>query len=332
MFAGRISQSCLGDEIIPFNVAGRKGLLRSLTFSPDSSQIVTGDSAGYIRFWQAMSGALIRELNEPGMVVDLAYSPDGKQLGVCITERMIKLMDTATGLARTRLEGQDEVGGSMRSPGLKLAFCPDGNAIAATKNFVIRRVSRDALENHVVIWDLKDGKRRHDLAAHHGPITSLSYSPDSRIIATASLDNTVKLWEAATGKLVRQLNDQVDKKGVSDLGYSPDGKLIIAASAFPIPQGPKGVVCVLDTGSGLEKLRFEGYGPARYSPDGKWFTFATGNGKIQFRNTESGKLVAEIDCPVPCLTAFSPDHKLFATAGGDHVVKVWNLKGLLEKN
>ncbi|MDZ8138591.1 MAG: hypothetical protein RM049_25340, partial [Nostoc sp. DedQUE04] len=57
---------------------------------------------------------------------------------------------------------------------------------------------------------------------------SVAFSPDGKTIASASLDNTVKLWDAATGKSISTLKGHSDR--VSSVAFSPDGKTIASAS------------------------------------------------------------------------------------------------------
>ncbi len=57
---------------------------------------------------------------------------------------------------------------------------------------------------------------------------SAAYSPDGKSIVTASDDSTARIWDAATGKELRELTGHSDY--VSSAAYSPDGKSIVTAS------------------------------------------------------------------------------------------------------
>ena len=63
---------------------------------------------------------------------------------------------------------------------------------------------------------------------HTDYVNSAVYSPDGRSIVTASLDNTARIWDAVTGKLLHSLEGHTDD--VNSAVYSPDGRSIVTAS------------------------------------------------------------------------------------------------------
>ena len=66
------------------------------------------------------------------------------------------------------------------------------------------------------------------LNGHEGPVTDIVYSPDGSLIATASLDGSIRIWDAADGSPVRTMTGHGG--GVNAIAFSPDGQLIVSGS------------------------------------------------------------------------------------------------------
>lgn len=78
--------------------------------------------------------------------------------------------------------------------------------------------------SHRLLWRTRCGPSGHTRA-----ITALSWSPDGAYLASGSLDSTVKIWEATTGRLIQTYTGH--KTAIHALAWSPDGHRI-ASSAF----------------------------------------------------------------------------------------------------
>ena len=151
---------------------------------------------------------------------------------------------------------------------------------------------------------------------------SVSWSPNGKMLATASSDKTAIVWDAQTGERIRSLpGHSPEARSVS---WSPDGKRLATAS----PWDKTAVVWDAQTG---EKLRsFAGHSgyvqSVSWSPDGKWLATAslddtaivwdalTGE-KIHTLTGHSNKVLS---------VSWSPDSKRLATGSGDGTSAVWN--------
>ena len=77
------------------------------------------------------------------------------------------------------------------------------------------------------------GKARKTLDAHTGRVTFLAVSADGRRLASAGVDNTVKLWEVESGKELRRWTlPAISERGfVSQMTFTTDGRFLVTANA-----------------------------------------------------------------------------------------------------
>ncbi|KZF26842.1 WD40 repeat-like protein [Xylona heveae TC161] len=94
-----------------------------------------------------------------------------------------------------------------------VTFSPDGLFIAST-----------GFDNHVKLWNSRDGKFITTLRGHVAPVYQCCFSPDSRLLVSASKDTTLKVWDIRTGKLSIDLPGHQDE--VYAVDWSPDGQRV----------------------------------------------------------------------------------------------------------
>ena len=82
-------------------------------------------------------------------------------------------------------------------------------------------IASSGWDNHVKLWNARDGKFISTLRGHVGPVYMTCFSPDSRLLVSGSKDTTLKVWEMRTGKLKEDLPGHQDE--VYAVDWSPDG-------------------------------------------------------------------------------------------------------------
>jgi hypothetical protein len=168
-----------------------EGLITSAAFSPDGTRIVTASWAGTARLWDPASGREIARLKAfEAPLTSAAFSRDGKRI---VTASDYKtawltasdgktawLWDAASGRMIAALGAQDGRGVALRGVALSL----DGTRLVG------------ATDSGVWIWDAASGREIAKL--NIVGVSSAALSPDGTRLVTTSMDDTTRVWDAAT--------------------------------------------------------------------------------------------------------------------------------------
>jgi WD40 repeat protein len=189
------------------------------------------------------------------------------------------------------------------------AFSPDGQQIVTTDDRAAQ------------VWDARTYRRTYVLF-HGDTVYQALYSADGARIVTAGGDGTVKIWDAASGALVRELRRDGAKLRYFIAALSPDGRLAAAIDK----RGDVAHVWDAATGAPVAEIRNDGleFPGIAFSPDGRWLV-TTGGGDVRVIDAQTWREAATIRGPRVRSLAFDPTgtHLVTGAATGD--VAAWSI-------
>jgi len=199
--------------------------VEGLAFSPDGKYLASGGQDYTVHLWDLESREPIATLQGYGPISELCYAPDGKSIALGTGHGMVAIWDTdePRKLLYTPVRHEKKV--------IRMAYSPDGKTLASTDETgrlvvwevatgkVVREMPRaDAVvvafspapSAPVLAVGYRDGAIRlldpvslNERAVlkgdkgHHGWVQALRYTPDGKLLASGSSDQTVKIWNVS---------------------------------------------------------------------------------------------------------------------------------------
>jgi WD40 repeat protein len=196
-----------GDEDYSPAYKGHKGRVDNVVLSPQSG-LAASSSENIVHIWQIANGQLTRDLRgHTERVTLMSFSHDSTLLASASFDRTVRVWRVDNGDCIQTLNYELTVHA--------LSFFPSLRFLAT------------AIESQIQVWDISNGKCIQDLSGHRDWVTHIAFSPDSKLIASGSKDQTIRLWEVEGGERIRVSN--TSDGSISRLAVSPDRILLAAA-------------------------------------------------------------------------------------------------------
>ena len=166
---------------------GHAATVYSVAASRDGALFATAGFDNTIRFWRSEDGQPV----EPIIKVEqrpsgVAFSPDASRVAIAHKDGHVAVVRRDTGAPILSFRAHP-------TQIQDIEFSRDGTLL----------VTAGRQDHTAITWDALTGKKRREFVGHVDNLTRASFGPDGAMVATASVDQTARLWDERTGQLLR---------------------------------------------------------------------------------------------------------------------------------
>jgi WD40 repeat protein len=280
--------------------------LTSLAFSPTGNAVAFGGEDHLVQIWDIENGTRLRWLSgHQAPVTEIAFSQDGRYIVTGDEHDAPRLWTSEGAFLRSLGEELQDIDDIVFGPGSKI--------VAATE--------KTYSEGNVQVWDTETGALLQQLT-YSSTLTALAFHPLNQLIATASQDRLVRIWDLGSGEISRTLAGHFQTVTAA-LAFSPDGSTLAS--------GAYGEILLWNMNTFVSRsIHEEGlqYIPGiTFSHDGELLASPANDNDIHIWSVKTGQLLRTLEGHQGNVLAlaFSPDGRWLAASATDGTARIWGI-------
>ncbi|HEX4767590.1 MAG TPA: caspase family protein [Lichenihabitans sp.] len=276
--------------------------INAVAFSPDGRTALMGGD-GVLALWDVASGKEIRSFAGPtGNVRSMRFLGEGQTAASAGFDNVVKLWDVATGQPIRSFDNRDTWANSV-------SVSPDGRLVAVSSGGPIN------------LLDFSTGQLTRQLVGHRNAVNKAVFSPDGHTLASASRDQTVRLWTTSDGRQIRLFKGH--KGYVEDVAFLPSGKMLLSGSddrtmkLWSVATGK--IVRTFTSPSDIYAVAV--------SADGNTALSGHEDGTVRLWDIATGQVLRLFTGHTAAVVgvAFSPDGRTILSGCRDTTMKLWSI-------
>ncbi len=314
-------------------------VVTSVAFSPDGNTLVSTHADHSLRLWQVATGGPLQTLKGHGApTLDATFHPNGKTLVSASVDQQVRIWATppisedSSPILAMAVSSDQQTLATASLDGIIQLWRPDPQVGKVplktlkgdqTPIYALRfsADSQQLLSGHdqtIKVWNLNEGTVQRTLSGHTGKINSLDFSQDGRTLVSGSDDQTIRLWDAATGKRVKII--QAHDSPVTSISVGP--RYLASGSDDETVKlwHLDGTLVKTLTGHGLAVSQVQ------FNPQGEILASASWDNTIKL--WRDGTLLQTLTGHQNGVTslAFHPDQPIVVSGSADQSIKFWQME------
>jgi WD40 repeat protein len=292
---------------VHFVLQGHTDEIRTMCFSNDGSRLASAGADCVVHLWDMKTGRLVAGPN-----------PRARH-GIALVNEQAIVSTVGTTIQVWEQESAQPSWAPEIDSVLSIATSPDG-----------RRLATGGQTPEVKVWDLASHKLEMSLQHTRGPIVNLTFSPDSQLLASASVsDGLAWIWKMGNPEAVLVIPEAAESSTLETLAFHPTANwLAVGGIDWLATGGSDGALCLWDLDA-RDKLASvpSGVTSLAFDPTGRYIAAGTLKQTVAVWEVKDLKKVFDLAGHQDRIGSvlFSPDGSWLVSASDDCTVRIWNM-------